>query len=591
MDIVTKSQFEQFKNQFSLNTLSDSDAFELFVIYCVVSRYVKSDTVSKDLLNELNVGNGNDWGIDGAILVVNGRIVTSAQEIDDLLTANNSLHVHILLVQAKTSESFDVGNLGKTLDGAEYLIKDILGETTLPNCNEDLTEFRYLLKHVYSNSADFTDNKNPRLSIFYATCGTFNENTDFVSRIAKSREFLLSSDLLDPDGVECNMLGKKEIVQLYKETKAQLKADIKVEQKITLPDVPNITESYLCLIKFSEFKKLIVDEQGEIRESVFNDNIRAYQGDNAVNKAMSKSLLEGNHNLFTSMNNGITLIAKSMRPTGMNIHLSDYQIVNGCQTSNVLYKNMHLVDIDNLQLIVKLISSMDKDIQTNIIVGNNSQTEVKREQLVSLLDSQKAIEDYFIAQNKYEKLYYERRSKQYKNGDGQIPQFRIITIPFLIKAFVSMMLGEPDKVGGYYGSIVEEFDKNGQKVFSPNTNPALYYTSALACFRMTECFIDNLIDRKYKKVKYHLLLAFRLMCEKFPLPDFNSHKVEDYCEHLCMILSDKERYTDGFTASTKLVDTALKRIPVDNDRTSSAFTKRLKELVREVNEYNKKKNQ
>ena len=59
MDIVTKSQFEQFKNQFSLNTLSDSDAFELFVIYCVVSRYVKSDTVSKDLLNELNVGNGN----------------------------------------------------------------------------------------------------------------------------------------------------------------------------------------------------------------------------------------------------------------------------------------------------------------------------------------------------------------------------------------------------------------------------------------------------------------------------------------------------------------------------------------------------
>ena len=70
MDIVTKSQFEQFKNQFSLSALSDSDAFELFVIYCVVSRYVKSDTVSKDLINELNVGNGNDWGIDGAILVV-----------------------------------------------------------------------------------------------------------------------------------------------------------------------------------------------------------------------------------------------------------------------------------------------------------------------------------------------------------------------------------------------------------------------------------------------------------------------------------------------------------------------------------------
>lgn len=46
------------------------------------------------------------------------------------------------------------------------------------------------------------------------------------------------------------------------EIKAQLTADIKVEQKITFPDAPNITESYLCLVKFAEFKKLIVDEQG-----------------------------------------------------------------------------------------------------------------------------------------------------------------------------------------------------------------------------------------------------------------------------------------------------------------------------------------
>ena len=588
MDIVTKSLFDQFKNQYSLNALQESDAFELFVIYCVVSRYVKSETISKDLLNELNVGNGNDWGIDGAILVVNGRIVTSAQEINDLLVANNSLHVHILLIQAKTSESFDVGCLGKTLDGAEYLLKDILGETTLPCCNQDLTEFRYLLKHIYSNSADFTDNKNPRLSIFYATCGTYEAQNDFTSRIAKTKSFLLSTDLLDSEGVECSMLGKKDIVQLYKETKTQLKADVKVEQKITLPDVPSITESYLCLIKFSEFKKLIVDEQGEIRESVFNDNIRAYQGDNAVNKAMSKSLQEGNHNLFTSMNNGITIIAKSMRPTGMSIHLSDYQIVNGCQTSNVLYNNMNLVDLNDLQLIVKLIASKDKDIQTNIIVGNNSQTEVKREQLVSLLESQKAIEDYYIAQNKYEKLYYERRSKQYRNGDGQIPQFRIITISFQIKAFVSMILGEPDKVGGYYGSIVEEFDQNGHKVFSPNTNPALYYTSALACFKMTECFTEKVIDRKYKKMKYHLLLAFRLMCEKFTLPAFNSHKVEEYCDHLCTILCDENRCKEGFVAATKLVDVALKRNPVDSDRMSSDFTEKLKELARKANEYNKK---
>ena len=55
-----------------------------------------------------------------------------------------------------------------------------------------------------------------------------------------------------------------------------------------------------------------------------------------------------------------------------------------------------------------------------------------------------------------------------------------------------------------------------------------------------------------------------------------------------MILSDKQRYTKWFNASTKLVDSALKRSPVDSDRSSSDFTKRLKELAREINEYNKK---
>ena len=80
------------------------------------------------------------------------------------------------------------------------------------------------------------------------------------------------------------------------------------------------------------------------------------------------------------------------------VYNSDYQIVNGCQTSNVLFNNMNMVDLNNLQIIVKLIASKDKEIQTSIIVGNNSQTEVKREQLVSLLESQKAIEDYIRSQ-------------------------------------------------------------------------------------------------------------------------------------------------------------------------------------------------
>lgn len=586
MDIITKSQFEQFKNQYGLQRQSESSAFEFFVIYCVASKYVKSDTISKDLLNDLCVGNGGDLGIDGFIPIVNGKIVTSRQEVDDLLSANGSLSVHFVIVQAKTSESFNVASLGQTLDGAEYLLKEVLGETILPTCNEDIKDCRELFKHIYQKSADFSDGINPKLTIYYVTCGDYQAQQDFTSKIAKTESYINQSDLISPDGFRCFMLGKKELINLYKETKSQLACDIRVDLKIPMPEVEKVSESYLCLLRFSEFRKLIIDDAGDMIDSVFNDNIRAFQGDNLVNSAMSQSLKDESLNLFTAMNNGITVIAKDMRTTGTNIHLVDYQIVNGCQTSYVLHKNIGLSNIDDLQLVVKLIASADKKIRDKIIVGNNSQTEVRREQLVSLLEAQKYIEDYYSSQNKFEKLYYERRSKQFKNSGTQVPQDKVITIPFQIKAFVSMIMSEPHKVSGYYGSIVEQFDKNGRKVFAPDTKPEFYYTSALACYKMTECFSVGILDRKYKKMKFHMLLAFRLMCEKFPLPALTSGKAQEYCEHLCTILSDSRRCEQGFLAAAKLVDVALKRNPVDSDRMSQVFTDKLKRLAQAANTKN-----
>lgn len=582
MDIITKSYFEQFKKQYGCENTKDCDAFELFSIYCIVSKYIKSDTITRSLLDDLNVGNGGDWGIDGFIIIVNGKIVTNQQEVDDLLMANGTLQLQIVLVQAKTSQKFDVAELGQFLDGSEYILKDVLGHNNLPSCNDDLLEYRNLIKYIYSKSADFYNGKNPTFDIYYVTCGEYHEQDDFVAKIKKTIKIIDNFEL--SSSFKCYMLGKKEIIGYYKDTKSKIEANIKIEQKITLPEIKNVEQSYLCLIPFKEFRKLIIGPDSKIINSVFYDNIRSFQGENSVNKAMAESLKEGDINLFAAMNNGITVIAKDLNITGTNVHLTDYQIVNGCQTSNVLQQNLDIPNIDELVLTVKIISSKDKEIRDKIIVGNNSQTEVKREQLVALLDTQKIIEDYYNAQNKYEKLYYERRSKQYRYDETQVPSYKVITIPFQIKAFVSMIMGEPHKVSGYYGSIVEQFDKNGKRVFAPDTNPALYYTSALACYKMTEGFNNNLIPRKYKKIKFHLLLAFRLMCEKFNKPPYNSNKVQSYCDHLCEILCDSEKCKMGFDAAIKLIQTAINREPKDKDRMSKSFTDSLYRFSSQVNE-------
>ena len=576
MDIVTKSFIDQFKDQYGYNNLEDSQIFELFSIYCIASKYIRSETINKDLLDDLNIGNGGDWGIDGFLLIVNGRIVTSIQEIDDLLLANNSLQIKIIVIQAKTSEQFKVNELGQELDGIEYILKEIYQNSKVPNSNKNLDTYRNIIKHIYSKSAYFDNGENPKVILYYVTCGEYKEQKDHDAKIDKTKESIEKLGLTSL--FKCKLLGKKDIINLYKETKSKIETTIKVNHKIPLPDIKDVEESYLCLIPFSEFKKLIIDED-KINKAVFYDNIRAFQGDNVVNRAMASSLKERDINLFSAMNNGITVIAKKLKATGTNMLLSDYQIVNGCQTSHVLFENQNLEGIDNLMLTVKIVSSNNKEIRDKIIIGNNSQTEVKREQLVSLLDTQKMIEDYYNAQTKYEKLYYERRSKQYRFEETKIPSYKIITIPFQIQAFIAMILGKPHMVRGYYGSIVDRFDKTGIKVFGPDTHPALYYTSALACFKMTECFSHKIIDSKYKKIKFHLLLAFRLMCEKSQKPNNNRDaKIQEYCDHLCNILCDKKQNQKAFESAVKMLDTILQREPLDSDGTSKDLTDALFKL-------------
>ena len=587
MNIIMKSHFTDFKNQYGYENKADSEAFELFCIYCIASRYVKQESITNDILEDINIGNGGDWGIDGLIILVNGQVVFNKEIVDDLLKVNGSLSVQLVFIQAKTSSSFKVAELGQTLEGAQNILREVRDEicdNLLPKCNEELKKYREIIKYLYSKCAYFRDGINPKIYIYYITCGSYEAQSDFVSKITSAKDVAVATDLVSD--YNCHLLGSREIVNLYKETKKKNEVSLKIDQKISLPEVQRIEDSYLCLLPFNELCKLFIDGEGNLINDVFYDNIRAFQGDNTVNRKMKESIKAGNIDLFAAMNNGITVICRESKVTGLSMNLSDFQIVNGCQTCNILYLCKDVEGIDRLKVSVKIIVSSDKEIRDKIIVANNSQTEVKQEQLVSLLDSQKQIEDYYNAQNEFEKLYYERRSKQYKNGNVQAPPYKVITIPNQIQSFVSMMMGEPDKVRGYYGSIVEEFEKTGRKIFASETKPDLYYTSALTSFKMGQAFNEGWIPKQYKKIKFHVMLAFRLMCEVMPIPQFNSNKVQAYSEHLCKILCDNKKCKDGFDAAIKLIKFVLKRDPIDRDRLDSQFTQKLVKAAVLLNQYN-----
>ncbi len=161
--------------------------------------------------------------------------------------------------------------------------------------------------------------------------------------------------------------------------------------------------------KTTSYLKLIQDENEKIH-SIFDDNVRDFQGDNPVNKKIKNTFESKDFDLFCVLNNGVTIVSSSITPAGNRFTIRDYKVVNGCQTSHVLHDCREIEGIEQVFLPIKIVVTENEDIKTNITLETNSQTEVKTEQLEAISVFQKRLELYFNAEKNSIPLYYERRS-------------------------------------------------------------------------------------------------------------------------------------------------------------------------------------
>ncbi|WP_370576660.1 AIPR family protein [Pedobacter sp. AK013] len=234
----------------------------------------------------------------------------------------------------------------------------------------------------------------------------------------------------------------------------------------------------------------------------------------------------------------------------------DYQIVNGCQTSNVLYNNKSGSNVQKVHIPIKLIATTDDDVKTRITLATNNQTPIKKEQLAALTAFQRTLEEYYNSYSGEDRIYYERRAKQF-NSDSSILKTKIITLPFQIKSFASMFLNEPHNVTSFFGLIVRRLNEKKMPIFNEDHAFAPYYLSAFAYYKLEGQFRRNNIDRAYKKVKFHILMLFRLLNESEGLPPLNNQKkMEGYCGSLYTILSDDAKSLKAFKKCINIIDNA-----------------------------------
>lgn len=514
MDKITKSLIETFSKQYEIENVDEATKFEHFSNFSIISKLFRGSFE----LDDIHAGSGGDCGVDGLALLVNGRIIIDEDELRDVVETTSHLDADITFIQAKTSSSFDGSAIGSFIHG----VKDFLNDEPQLVQNERIRTMKAIWESVISMSS-YMVNRRPTCRLYYVCTGKWQNDQNLKAIINSGKSEIENIGLFEEVSIE--PLGASEVQRLFHETKNKLSSTINFQSRITLPDIEGVQEAYLGVLPFHEYVKLIQDENSTIY-SIFDDNVRDFQGSNLVNKKIKSTLENRKFDLFCVLNNGVTIVASALTPAANRFTIRDYQVVNGCQTSHVLHECQSFEGIDDVYVPIKIVVTDNDDIKTSITMATNSQTEVKTEQLEALNIFQKRLELYYNAERKSFPLYYERRSQQY-NSDAGIKKTQVISIPIQIKAFASMFLDSPHLVSGYYGTIVKRF--SGQ-IFNEEHKYSAYYVSALSYYRIEQFFRSGSLKTEHKKARFHILYLVRLLAAGENLPPFNSNKIESICE-------------------------------------------------------------
>lgn len=567
MDKITGSLLTTFVEQNELGNKDEATQFEHFSNYSIASKQFRGSFE----LEDIHSGAGGDCAIDGIFIIVNGRVVTDCDELNDIVETSGHLDADINFIQSKTTSSFSGADIGSFIHG----VKDFLSDEPQLVQNDKIQTIKQVWEEIILKSS-YMVNRRPHCKLFYVCTGKWVEDQNLKAVISSGETEIDAIGLFD--FVKLEPFGASEIQRLYHETKNKLSATITFQNRVTLPDINGVSEAYLGVVPFSEYLKLIQDENETIH-SIFDDNVRDFQGNNPVNKKIKSTLESKDFDLFCVLNNGVTIVSSSITPAGNRFTIRDYQVVNGCQTSHVLHDCRQIEGIEQVFVPIKIVVTENEDIKTNITLATNSQTEVKTEQLEALSVFQKKLELYFNAEKTSIPLYYERRSQQYNSNAG-IKRTQIISIPIQIKSFASMFLNSPHLVTGYYGTIVKRFSG---KMFNEDHKYAPYYVSALTYFRIEQFFRSNDLKATNKKARFHIMFLVRLLGMGEKLEFFNSNRMEKNCESFKKTLLNEVEALSLF----KTAEDIFEKSGLDMDKKQYKSESETELLVTAYKAYNK----
>ena len=135
------------------------------------------------------------------------------------------------------------------------------------------------------------------------------------------------------------------------------------------------------------------------------------------------------------------------------------------------------MDLSKVKVIVKIIQTSDEVVTRGIVRGTNRQNIVYEVAFETIRQFHKDLEDFFnvMKVSGFQKVYYERRSKQYY-FDSKIKPYQKISFRILIQSMVAMYMNRVEISHRHESKLIEEYKG---KLFVEGQSFYPYYVEAL----------------------------------------------------------------------------------------------------------------
>ncbi|QJP72078.1 AIPR family protein [Burkholderia glumae] len=546
----------EFSENFSLEHHEESKLFENFSNYIILSKIDPEAFSDASVFRTVDVDSGGTFGIDAFALIVNDTLITNP---DDLALQRNSkrLEVRFIFIQTKRSASLDAGDILKFVAA----VKDVFNQNLKLPESPDLDEVRALIAEVFTpKNSRFFGGTRPKCELYFVTTGGQIKD-DLIASLLRTESTSLADAIDEIQSATITHVGGDALLDSYAEIENRYDVDIAFDKNVPCEKIDDVEQAFIGYLPVNEFLKLITGKDGELRRNVFYENVRDFQGEkNNVNAEMAETLSRPDMlDKFILLNNGVTIVARkfsNLRSTEYQI--SDYYIVNGCQTSNMIFRHREKFgDGSNLRVPIKIIHTTSNDLISAVIRSTNRQTPVPEEAFVSLEKFHKRLQDYYKAYSSEapEALFYERRSKEFANLENKVERPRIINLHSQIRSFAAVVLGHPHLIATRNPVTILRDLKS--QMFLEDQGKAAYYLSSLMLFIFFKLEGSGKIDGKYEISRYWICwIARMLVFRSFDIGTLNSKKTDSVCENKISSLGDQAYVEEIFGKACKIFDLA-----------------------------------